>query len=429
MSEQSISLSKALKTSASSPDFIPMLDSYMYDNNQTIKTPNRTKFYIQTVDSNGTPYTYNINDFYITGVILTINPNSVNVNAAKIINRTQTMSGWLEEHWGEELDSITFQGSSAAFIWKGPTKGGQTAEDIRGEFNNFVEAKDLGTVYNGIEGTGLATWNRKDTASYDEFRQLMQLMNSNAATFDIYGLVKDRLYIQITYDYASYLGYFESFDLTENSETPFKFIYTITFKSERTLYTYRSPIVQQIPLIPVPVLTRTPPEEISSNNSETITPLMLPKTKAEFVATIYQKAKIDENKTGVPAEITVAQAILESGYGQSIPQNKDTGQVSFNLFGIKGKGPAGSVNTLTTENYNDKIIAPFAAYNNFDESIAGHSNFLKKNSRYAPLFSSKDPVAWAHGLENAGYATDKDKDGNKVYAKKLIAVMKSWKLI
>lgn len=149
------------------------------------------------------------------------------------------MSGWLEEHWGEEMDSITFQGSSAAFIWEGSTQGGQTAEQIRGEFNNFVEAKDIGTVYNGVEGTGLATWNRRETASYNEFRQLMQLMNSNAATFDIYGLVQDRLFIQISYDYASYLGYFESFDLTEDSVSPFRFIYTITFKSEKTLFTYR----------------------------------------------------------------------------------------------------------------------------------------------------------------------------------------------
>jgi hypothetical protein len=234
--EQDISLEKTLRTSASSPDFIPALDSYMYG---VTKDSKKANFYVQTVDFNGTPYVYNINGFPITGVILTVNPNSINLNAAKIVNRTQTMSGWLEEHWGEEMDSITFQGSTAAFIWDGPTQGGQTFEETRGAFNAFVGAEDLGTVYNGEEGNGLATLNRKSTASYREFTQLMQLMNANAASFDVYGLVKDRLFIQISYDYASYLGYFESFDLTEDSASPFRFIYTITFKSEKTLYKYR----------------------------------------------------------------------------------------------------------------------------------------------------------------------------------------------
>lgn len=173
----------------------------------------------------------------------------MSVNAAKIIGRSQTMTGWIEDHWGEELDTITFQGSTAAFIWAGPQQEvpsnmryplTQSPEQIRDTFNKYADIQDLGTVRPvGLnQNSGLTVDMRRDTPSYDELRKLMQLMNANAATFDNFGLVKERLYIQISFDYATYRGYFEAFDLTENAETPYKFIYTITFKSEKTIYTF-----------------------------------------------------------------------------------------------------------------------------------------------------------------------------------------------
>ena len=168
------------------------------------------------------------------------------------------MTGWVEEHWGEELDTITLQGSSAAFIWQGPysvipsspiTANGQqynvpvteSAEQIRQAFNQYNDIPDLGTwapTGNGDTDGLTSTARRRDTASYQEFKRIIQLMNANAAVFDIRGLVSNRFYIQISYDYAAYRGYFESIDITENAETPFKFIYTITFKSERTIYSF-----------------------------------------------------------------------------------------------------------------------------------------------------------------------------------------------
>ena len=149
-------------------------------------------------------------------------------------------------------------------------------------------------------------------------------------------------------------------------------------------------------------------------------------TKSEFVAAVYEAAKVDEAKTGVPAEITTAQAILESRYGKSVPTDINNEQYSYNLFGIKGSGPAGSVTVWTTE-YVDgkkiKITADFKTYNNFKESIEDHSEFLMKNKRYKSLFESDDPVVWAKGLQKARYATDPE------YANKLIGIMKAWKLI
>jgi|GEM_PF-2405140 len=149
-------------------------------------------------------------------------------------------------------------------------------------------------------------------------------------------------------------------------------------------------------------------------------------SKEDFVAAVFAAAKEVEKKTGIPAAIITAQAILESNYGKSVPVDKKTGQYSYNLFGIKGEGPAGSVTVTTTEYVNGKKIKiedRFRAYNNFEESIKDHSEFLRNNKRYQELFKTSDPIKWAEGLQKAGYATDPE------YSKKLINIMTTWKLI
>jgi peptidoglycan hydrolase-like protein with peptidoglycan-binding domain len=148
-------------------------------------------------------------------------------------------------------------------------------------------------------------------------------------------------------------------------------------------------------------------------------------TKEEFVNKLYAAAKLEQKTSAVPAAITTAQAILETGYGKAVPIDIHTGKYSFNLFGIKGIGPAGFVSVYTHEFYNgkkQKIVDKFKAYHNFSESITGRTGFLKQNKRYKSLFATTDPESWAKGLQSAGYATDPK------YADKLISIMNKWNL-
>jgi len=115
----------------------------------------------------------------------------------------------------------------------------------------------------------------------------------------------------------------------------------------------------------------------------------------------YKDISIDEmNRTGVPASITLAQGIHESGFGKSyLAQNTN------NHFGIKCKKEW----TGKTFKYTDD--APnecFRVYNNVEESYRDHSDFLKNRAHYAPLFllDKYDYKAWAFGLKKAGYATN-----------------------
>jgi flagellum-specific peptidoglycan hydrolase FlgJ len=150
----------------------------------------------------------------------------------------------------------------------------------------------------------------------------------------------------------------------------------------------------------------------------------LPKnfTRSEFVTFVYESAKESQAVSRVPAEITAAQAILETGYGKSVPIDVNTGIYSYNLFGIKAHGHPEFVEIYTHEyegGVKVKILDKFRAYDSFEDSISGRADFFVKNKRYHSLFESSDPVLWAQGLQDKGYATDPK------YAYKLISIMKT----
>lgn len=115
----------------------------------------------------------------------------------------------------------------------------------------------------------------------------------------------------------------------------------------------------------------------------------------------YKDIAVEEMKRyRIPASITLAQGLLESGAGRSTLARK-----SNNHFGIKC---GGDWNGPTVKHDDDARNECFRAYKHPRESYEDHSKFLKGRSRYASLFNLKitDYKGWAHGLKKAGYATD-----------------------
>ncbi len=101
--------------------------------------------------------------------------------------------------------------------------------------------------------------------------------------------------------------------------------------------------------------------------------------KDKFLNLASTLARDSWEKTGMSAALQTAQSILETGWGQSVPVDKYSGKLSYNLFGIKGEGPKGSVIYNTWEVYNGKtyyVDAKFRAYNSVEESWADHKNFF-----------------------------------------------------
>ncbi len=119
---------------------------------------------------------------------------------------------------------------------------------------------------------------------------------------------------------------------------------------------------------------------------------------------------------GIPASITLAQGLLESGAGTSMLAQK-----ANNHFGIKIGGTwTGPYVTKDDDRQGER----FRKYASVEESFEDHSRFLAERQRYASLFNL-DPTdyrGWAYGLKEAGYAT------NPEYAKKLISLIDIYKL-
>jgi hypothetical protein len=139
-----------------------------------------------------------------------------------------------------------------------------------------------------------------------------------------------------------------------------------------------------------------------------------------FIDEVAPGAVAAQRQYGVPAAVTIAQAIDESGWGQSSLAIRD-----HNLFGIKGAGPAGS-DLLPTQEYEGgqpvTRMASFRAYDNFAQSIEDHGKLLATSGYYGQAMAERqDPNAFATALTGV-YATDPD------YGPKLIGLMRTYDL-
>lgn len=140
----------------------------------------------------------------------------------------------------------------------------------------------------------------------------------------------------------------------------------------------------------------------------------------QFIQSVAQGAIDGWNQYRVLPSITVAQAILESGWGQSSLSTS-----AHNLFGIKGSYNGHSVVMRTREVYGGRSVyvnANFRAYANNSESVTDHGRFLNVNSRYRNLLGDTNYVSVANKLRQDGYATDPS------YANSLINLVRTYNL-
>lgn len=147
--------------------------------------------------------------------------------------------------------------------------------------------------------------------------------------------------------------------------------------------------------------------------------MQLPAQNGKTIAYIdqYKEIAIEEMiRSGVPAAITLAQAVLESQSGES-----DLVKRSNNHFGIKCKTEWTGAKTYHDDDAKGEC---FRVYDNPAASFKDHSDFLKTRAHYQFLFklSPTDTEGWAKGLKKAGYATA------PTYAQKLLKIVKDYQL-
>ncbi len=154
-------------------------------------------------------------------------------------------------------------------------------------------------------------------------------------------------------------------------------------------------------------VARTPPSHAESEQQA-------------FIDAVAPGAIASQRTYGVPAAVTIAQAIEESDWGHSLLASQD-----HNLFGMKGTGPAGSDSLPTQEFQNGQWVsttAPFRVYHNFAESLDDHGRLLADSGYYQQAMAvRRAPNAFASALTGV-YATDPS------YGAKLISLMQQYNL-
>ena len=145
-----------------------------------------------------------------------------------------------------------------------------------------------------------------------------------------------------------------------------------------------------------------------------------------FISKIKKGAIANYEKYGILPSVTIAQAVLESNWGRS-GLTKDHN----NLFGIKGHNWDGATaNMKTKENYNDHINSDFRVYASLEDSIKDHGQFLAENKRYEKngLFDGQTYQEQTKALEDAGYSTATNENGDKIYSSMLMDIIQTYQL-
>ena len=168
-------------------------------------------------------------------------------------------------------------------------------------------------------------------------------------------------------------------------------------------------------------LPRTLAAPAEKSRSEAHTAAAQGQGQGAFISRLLRPAMAVAQRTGIPHQLIIAQAALESGWGRSEILTAQ-GKTSHNLFGIKATPSwKGKTTEITTTEYVDgvakKVKAAFRVYGSYTEALADYATMIVKNPRYQQVAQADSAEHGAYALQRGGYATDPH------YAGKLINII------
>lgn len=134
---------------------------------------------------------------------LHVNPQSIEMSYRKNITRSRTRGGFVEEHFGDELDVLNISGSTGGFL--------------------------------GM-GTGVTTQERHRTLAMVNFQEILALYRNNACVYDQRGIIISQGYISITWDTYRFNGQFVNFSWAEEAGSPYRYTFDFSFEVSRTTF-------------------------------------------------------------------------------------------------------------------------------------------------------------------------------------------------
>ena len=155
-------------------------------------------------------------------LVLHTNPTSMKISYEKIIERTQTKSGFVEQHWGDGTQTIAFDMATGGFM----------------------------RLYSGLAenpSPEMTQGTRRETLAYDSYLDLLALFHNNGSVYDINGQVALQGKIQITFDGGVYLGWFTDFTVSEAAAKPYQFSLTTSFEVAQEIQSWRTALTTTNP--------------------------------------------------------------------------------------------------------------------------------------------------------------------------------------
>lgn len=147
-------------------------------------------------------------------LVLHVNPNTFKISYSKKIERLQTKTGWVEQHWGDDAQTLNIDASTGTFM----------------------------RLYSGLSNvTGTSQGgSRRETLAYDAYLDWLALFHSNGSIYDDTGQIAFQGIIEVTFSGGVYRGWFNSFTVTESADTPYAFQLSCTLEIAEEVQVWRS---------------------------------------------------------------------------------------------------------------------------------------------------------------------------------------------
>jgi hypothetical protein len=155
-------------------------------------------------------------------LVLHVNPNTMGIKYQKVIERTQTKSGFVEQHFGEGTQTIDFDFATGGFM------------RLYSGLSNITNPEYGGT--------------RRETLAYNSYLDLLALFHNNGSLYDLNGQVVLQGKIKVTFDGGVYTGWFTSFQVTESADKPYQFAMTASFEVDQEIQNWRTSIALSDPV-------------------------------------------------------------------------------------------------------------------------------------------------------------------------------------
>lgn len=148
-------------------------------------------------------------------MVLHVNPSTMNIKSTRKVERIQTKGGFVEQHWGDDTNGIDFTAATGGFM-------------------------RLYTGLSNVTSPQMTGGTRRETLAYDSYLDALALFHSNGSVFDSNGQVALQGIIKVIFDGGVYMGWFNSFSVSETAESPYMFELTADMTIESEVQRWRT---------------------------------------------------------------------------------------------------------------------------------------------------------------------------------------------